>query len=121
VLRRTEDHGIERLFHIKDVIDVGFRDQQGVARVTGSPGEEREHILGLPDSMRRLYAFDDLTEDASLHEQSSLQKKRYRLGRSSSLTDNGHLPLNADLSEIDVPCFAVVQFVSLLGHASRRS
>jgi hypothetical protein len=29
--------------------------------------QERQEIIGLPDSMSRLNSFDDLAEDASIH------------------------------------------------------
>jgi hypothetical protein len=38
--RRLEDSGIEELFQIEDIIDMGLGDQQGMARVTGADGEE---------------------------------------------------------------------------------
>src|SRR5688572_26295110 len=53
-----------------------FRDQQRVARVTRTSGEDGQEILGLPDPVRRFHTFDDLTEDASFHEQSTLAYDR---------------------------------------------
>ena len=35
-----KDSGVELRFQLEDIIDVGFRNQEGVARVTGAGGEE---------------------------------------------------------------------------------
>jgi len=59
--------GIPRFFQIEDIVDMGFRGEQGVAWITGVYGQEGQEILGLPCPMRRFNTLDDLTEYACCH------------------------------------------------------